>query len=83
MFIFPILFGAFQTTEPGPGGAAKVLRKDVLVTIKCVSQQIVLSGFGGRKAPISMSKMSTAEVLRLRAISAVSRNESARRFAQE
>src|ERR1700691_441126 len=37
------------------------------ITIKCVSQQILLSGFGGRKAPSSMGKISTAEVLRLRA----------------
>jgi hypothetical protein len=26
------------------------------VTIKCVSQRILLSGFGGRKAPSSMGK---------------------------
>jgi hypothetical protein len=43
-------------------------------TTQCVSQQIVLSGFSGRKAPSSMGKRSTAEVLRLRATSAVSGN---------
>jgi hypothetical protein len=32
------------------------------VTVKCVSQQILLSGFGGRKALNSMGKISTAEV---------------------
>jgi hypothetical protein len=39
----------------------------VPVAIKCVSQQILLSGVGGRKAPNSMGEMSTAGVLRLRA----------------
>ena len=50
-----------------------VHEKMYTVTIQCVSQQIVLSGFGGRKAPSSMGKVRTAEVLRLRASSAVSR----------
>jgi hypothetical protein len=40
--------------------------KGVPVTIKCVPQQILLPVFGGRKAPSSMGKISTAEVLRLR-----------------
>jgi hypothetical protein len=53
------------------------------MTIKCVSQQILLSGFGGRKAPSSMGKLSTAEVLRLRATSAVSRDQPVRRSAQD
>jgi hypothetical protein len=52
-------------------------------TIKCLSQQILLSGFGGRKAPSSIGKVSTAEVLRLRATSTVSRNQSVRRSAQD
>jgi hypothetical protein len=43
----------------------------------------LLSGFGGRKAPNSMGKISIAEVLRLRATSAVSRNQSVRRSAQD
>jgi len=43
----------------------------------------LLSGFGGRKAPSSMGKISVAEVLRLRATSAVSRNQSVRRSAQD
>jgi hypothetical protein len=51
--------------------------------IQCVSQQILLSGIGGRKAPSRMGKMSTAEVLRLRATSAVSRDKSERRSAQD
>jgi hypothetical protein len=51
--------------------------------LKCVSLQILLSGFGGRKAQNSMGKISTAEVLRLRATSAVSRNQSVRRSAQD
>jgi hypothetical protein len=53
------------------------------VIINCVSQQIVLSGFGGRKAPSSMGKSSIAEVLRLRATSAVLRDQSVWRFAQD
>ena len=53
------------------------------MTIKCVPQQILFSGFGGRKAPSSMGKISTAGVLRLRATSAVSRDKSVRRSAQD
>ncbi len=53
------------------------------MTIKCVSRQILLSGFGGRKTPGSVGKISTAEVLRLRAPSAVSRDQSVRRCAQD
>jgi hypothetical protein len=51
--------------------------------MKCVPQQILFSGFGGRKDPSSMGKISTAGVLRLRAPSAVSRDKSVRRFAQD
>src|SRR6202041_355137 len=40
-------------------------------------------GLRGRKAPSSMGKISTAEVLRLRATSAVSRDQSVRRSAQD
>jgi hypothetical protein len=74
----PMLFGAFQ--PPGPPffftGAknqelASILQ-DLPLIIKCVLRQIQLSGFGGRKAPSSMGELSTAEVLRLRATSAVS-----------
>src|ERR1700691_1030710 len=46
-------------------------------------QQILLSGLSGRKAPSSMGKISTAEVLRLRATSAASRDKSVRRSAQD
>ncbi len=60
-----------------------VHEKDVPVTIKCVSHQILFSGLGGRKAPNSMGKIKTAEVLRLRATSSVSRNQSVRRSAQD
>ena len=45
--------------------------------------RILLSGCDGRKAPNSMGKISTVEVLRLRAPSAVSRNQSVRRSAQD
>ena len=40
-------------------------------------------GLSGRKAPSSMGKISTAEVLRLRATSALSCDKSVRRFAQD
>jgi hypothetical protein len=53
------------------------------MTIKGVSQQNLFSGFGGRKAPSSMGKISTAGVLRLRATSAVSHDKSVRRSAQD
>jgi len=56
--------------------------EDVRVTIQCVSQQNLLSDFGGLKAPDSMGKISAAEVLRLRAISAVSRDQFVRRSVQ-
>jgi hypothetical protein len=55
----------------------------VPVTIKCVPQQILFSGFGGRKGSSSIGKISTAGVLRLRARSAVSRDKSVRRSAQD
>jgi hypothetical protein len=41
------------------------------------------AGFGGRKAPCSMGKISVAGVLRLRATSAVSRNKYVMRSAQD
>jgi hypothetical protein len=40
-------------------------------------------GVGGRKALSSMGKLSIAEVLRLRATSAVPRDQSVRRSAQD
>ena len=57
--------------------------KKCTVTINLVPQQILFSGFDGRKAPSSMGKISIAEVLRLRAASAVSHDKSVRRFAQD
>jgi hypothetical protein len=77
MLILPMLSGAFQPPSPHRAGPPRVP-----VTIQCVSQQILLSGFGS-KAPSSMGKLSTAEVLRLRATSAVSRDQSVRRSAQD
>ena len=41
------------------------------------------AGFGGRKAPSSMGKISIAGVLRLRATITVSRDKFVRRFAQD
>ena len=59
---------------------------NVFVTLKV--EQALAAGspgaaFGGRKAPSSMGKMNTAGVLRLRAKSAVTRDKSVRRFAQD
>jgi predicted GIY-YIG superfamily endonuclease len=45
--------------------------------------QTLFSGFGYRKGPSSMGKISTAGVLRLRATSAVSRDKFVRRSAQD
>jgi hypothetical protein len=53
------------------------------VTLKYVPQQILFSGFGGGKGPSGMGKIRTAAVLRLRAASAVSRDKSVRRSAQD
>jgi hypothetical protein len=96
MLILPMLLGAFQPPSPHLTGrhilSLEPRTKNLLascyvrrcsVTINCVSQQILLSGFGGRKAPSSVGKMSTAEVLRLRATNTVSRNQSVRRSAQD
>jgi hypothetical protein len=81
-------FSAIRTINPEfkdlaqTWGSKMITVHDVPVTIKCVPQPILFSGFGGRKGPSSMGKISTAEVLRLRATSAVSRDESVRRCAQ-
>jgi len=53
------------------------------VTIKYVPQQLLFSGFGGRKGTSSMGKISTVGILRLRATSAVARGKSVRRSAQD
>ena len=96
MLILSMLLGAFQQSPHRTaryGFARGPRTKDLLLswlcpapvpaTIKCVSQQILLSGFGGRKAPSSIGKISTAEVLRLRATTAVPRDECVRRCAQD
>jgi hypothetical protein len=48
--IGPLLLGAFQA--PGP----QRFFADVPETIQCVSRQILMSRFGGRKAPSSRGK---------------------------
>ena len=56
------------------------------MTIQWVPQhpsKILFSGFGGRKAPNSMGKISTLGVLRLRAIKPSVCDRSAKRFAQD
>jgi hypothetical protein len=78
-----MLFGAFQPPSWDRAAPPRSWWKDVPVTIQCISQQILLSGFVDRKALNSMDKISIAEVLRLRATSAVSRNPSVRRSAQD
>jgi hypothetical protein len=83
MLILPMLFGAFQPPSPHRAGPPRSFPRAknqelarILYPIQCVSQQILLSGLGGRKAPNSMGKTSIAGVLRLRATSAVSRDKS-------
>jgi hypothetical protein len=71
VLILPKLLGAFRPLKPevfGPG-------KKRSGPARC--------GLGGRKAPSSLGKISTAEVLRLRATSAMSRDKSVRRSAQD
>src|SRR5271170_7507240 len=70
-----MLLGALQPPNPHRAGPLRFFPG--------VSQQILLLGFGGRKALSSMGKISTTEVLRLRATSAVSRDQSVRRSAQD
>jgi len=63
---------AFSTTE-APTWRAQVR----------TAGRILFSGFRGRKAPNGMGKISILGVLRLRATSAVSRDKSVRRSAQD
>jgi hypothetical protein len=66
--------------------SSKILHRpgmECTLTIQCVSRQTLLSDIGGRKAQSSTGKLSTAEVLRLRAPSAVSPDPSVRRSAQD
>ena len=51
--------------------------------VKSATQQILVAGFSGRKAPSSMGKISALGVLRLRAPSSVSHDKSVRRSAQD
>jgi hypothetical protein len=89
-----MLFGAFQPPSPHraapsrsfPGAESQELAGILLCperTSTFIRTQILLSDFCGRKAPSSMGKISTAEVLRLRATSAVSGDKSVRRSAQD
>ena len=86
MLDLPMLLGAFQP-RARTGRPAAVFPRDenqeLPSILVCVSQQILLTGFDRLKAPSSMGKSSTAEVLRLRATSSVSRNQSIRRFARD
>ena len=60
-----------------------VREKDLPETTKFVPQQTLFSGFGGRKAPSSIGKISATGVLRLRATSAVSHDKAVGRSAQD
>jgi hypothetical protein len=76
---------SFSTTSPIGWTSLSLGQRTKKLLASCShqarSQQIQLSGFGGRKAPNSMGEKSTAEVLRLRATSAVPRDQSVRRSA--
>ena len=76
MLILPMLFGAFRPPKADNGGPAIPLDETVLSRPSVV-------GLLRLKTPSSMGKMNIAEVLRLRATSAVSRDQSVRRFAQD
>jgi hypothetical protein len=54
-----------------------------LGAFKCVAQQILFAGFGGRKGTTSNVKISSAGVLRLHAPGAVSHDKSVGRSAQD
>src|ERR1700735_4913593 len=85
--MLPMLFGAFQPPSPhraDPSQAFSGAESQKLVGILlCPAPKSTLSSFGGRKAPNSMGNISTAEVLRLRATSAASRDQSVKRSAQD
>jgi hypothetical protein len=97
VLILPVVFGAFQPPSPHraaplrffPGAENQETLhrpgdgKDVPVTIKSVGQQIPLSGFGGRKAPNSMGKIGPPRSFDSAPHSAVSRDQSVRRSAQD
>ena len=71
MLIFPMLFGAFQPLRPHRAARSQIQRpctdlgmeddymKRFTRDYQAPSQQIPLSGFGGRKAPRSMGKTNT------------------------
>ena len=88
---FYLCCSSFSATEAAPDGPATVVSLGPRTKNFLASRQILLSGRGGRKAPSSIGKIGTAEVLRLRsgqalrlrATSAVSRDKSVRRFAQD
>jgi len=66
----------FFNHEPEPGPLP--VHETSTVTIQCESQRILFSGFRGRKAQSSIGKITTAEILRLRATSAMARDKSVR-----
>jgi hypothetical protein len=74
---------SFSTTEAAPSEPTAVVPPGPRTKNLLASQQILLSGSGGREARSSIGKTSTAEVLRLRATGPVSRDKSVRRSAQD
>ncbi len=77
MVILPMLFGVFQPPRPAPGGPAYGFFPCGLRTSKSCC------GDSSSKSSEQHRNISTAEVLRLRATSAVSRDQSVRRCAQD
>src|ERR1700684_2199599 len=63
--ILPMLLGAFVSAQAAPRRLVTAFpwvgEKELLAS--CVAQQILFSGFGGRKAPSSMGKISPVGVL--------------------
>jgi hypothetical protein len=78
MLILLMSFAPFQPPTPAPRGPATIFPHQVRA-----AGRILFSGLGGRKAPNSLGKTSTAGVLRLRAIKRSVCDRSAKRFAQD
>ena len=95
VLVLPMLLGAFQPTSPhraapssetlhraGDGRRLQCMKRCTHHhPVRIAADPVV--GLRWSKAPSSTGKISTAEVLRPRATSAVSRDKSVRRYAQD
>jgi len=85
--MLPMLFGAFRPPKLDNvdlgAGHSKMPTSFWLSAPEKACDGSARCGLGGWKAPNSMGNISTAEVLRLRATSAASRDQSVKRSAQD